>query len=94
MFLSGRIEEIFAAEDLKLLQASRPVQRDGTLQWDWEAQERREDAIVERMTQHDGTALIVLGGGHNLTDNIQRLGKRCEYIRVMTKRYWQFQEKL
>lgn len=94
LFLSGKLEEIFAAEDRKLYLASYPALRDGTLQFDWEAQERREDAIIERMTQHDGTALIVLGGGHDLTDNIQRLGKRCEYIRVMANRYWEFVEKL
>jgi hypothetical protein len=38
-------------------------------------------------------ALIVLGGDHDLSDSVRRLGRnRCEYIRVTTKRFREFSE--
>jgi len=31
---------------------------------------------------------MVLGGDHDLTENVRRLGgSKCEYVRMMTKRF-------
>jgi hypothetical protein len=35
--------------------------------------------------------MIILGGSHDLSDNVRRLG-RCEYIRVTTRRFKEFSE--
>ncbi len=37
------------------------------------------------------TALIILGGAHDLSDNLERLsGGRAEYVRVATRRWLEF----
>jgi len=38
--------------------------------FDEKANEVREDAIVKRMMKVSGTAVIVLGGAHRLSDNV------------------------
>ena len=38
--------------------------------FDEKANEVREDAIVKRMMKVSGTAVIVLGGAHHLSDNV------------------------
>jgi hypothetical protein len=51
----------------------------------------RHDAQVRAVLDGGPLALIVLGGAHDLTDSVRRLGGgRCEYIRVTTKRFRQF----
>lgn len=96
LFLKGELTEIVPAEDLICLMRAYPVKADGSYRIvDSEAHEKREDAMLEcMMAAKQKDAVIVLGGGHDLTDNIQRLGKPCQYIRVETKRYWEFSQKL
>jgi hypothetical protein len=37
--------------------------------------------------------LIVLGGSHDLSENVRRLGEgQCEYIRMTTRRFKEFSE--
>lgn len=36
----------------------------------------------------------MLGGGHDLTNKIQRLGKSCQYIRVAMKKFWEVSVKV
>ena len=52
--------------------------------------EAREDAMVKKMLDGGPFAFVVLGGGHDLSDNIERLGGgSCEYLTVETKMYSQ-----
>ena len=53
----------------------------------------RRDAQVARVLKKRFFGLIVLGGSHDLSDNVRRLGQgRCEYIRVTTRRFKEFSE--
>ena len=53
----------------------------------------RHDAQVKAVLDKGGFGLIVLGGAHDLSDNVRRLGQeRCEYIRVTTSQYKQFSQ--
>ena len=56
--------------------------------------EVREDAIVKNLL-HDGAfTFIVLGGGHDLSDNIERLsGGTCEYLTIETSKYQELSER-
>lgn len=48
--------------------------------------DEREAAIVRNLLSHSKCAVIVLGGGHDLSNHVQRLGGgRCEYVRVVPK---------
>ena len=46
----------------------------------------RQDAQAKRLLGGGKFSFIILGGAHNLSDNLDRLpGGRAEYIRVATK---------
>jgi hypothetical protein len=48
----------------------------------------REDAIVKAATAKGQFALIVLGGWHDLSESVCRVGGgQCEYVRVTTRRF-------
>jgi hypothetical protein len=40
--------------------------------FDEKANKAREDAIVKRMMKMSGTAVLVLGGSHDLSDNVPK----------------------
>ena len=53
----------------------------------------REDAQVKAVMAKGNFGLIVLGGSHDLSDSVRRIGQgRCEYIRVTTRQYKEFAE--
>ena len=80
--------EILPVEDAELFKRANPLTEDGRIKLDPATVEAREDAIVKNLL-HDGSfAFIVLGGGHDLSDNIERLsGGTCEYLTVETLKY-------
>ena len=53
----------------------------------------RRDAHVKAVLDKGAFGQIVLGGYHDLSDGVRRLGKgRCEYLRITTKRFKEFGE--
>ncbi len=53
----------------------------------------RHDAQVKSMLDNGPFGFIILGGSHDLSESVQRLGGgRCEYIRVTTRKYKEFAE--
>lgn len=77
LVILGELKNVKAAEVEKLLDEANPVQDDGTIKFDKLANERREYEMVKRMT--DKVCVIVLGGGHNLCDNV---GAGVEVVRL------------
>ena len=65
---------------------NRPI-KDGKLALDQKVIEAREDAIVWNLVKRGGTCVLVLGGAHDLTDNIKRLSEDCGYA-VATPKGW------
>jgi hypothetical protein len=65
---------------------TRPIKH-GKIVLDKKAIEAREDAIVRNLLKYEGTVYLVLGGAHDLSDNIKRLSKDCGYIVVTPKGY-------
>jgi hypothetical protein len=49
--------------------------------------EERDRAIVKRLLAAGPCALVILGGGHNLTAEVERKGRGAEYLRVEVSRY-------
>ena len=60
---------------------------DGTVVFDKKADEAREDAIVRNLLKAGGVAVIVLGGDHDLADNLKRAGRQVKYERVTVPKY-------
>jgi hypothetical protein len=70
-----------------LLDEVRPITPDGKGCLDPKKMAARESAIVEAALQYP-IAVIVLGGAHDLSEHVRRLGRgQAEYIRVTPRRY-------
>ena len=88
LLLSRELQAVLPAEDAESLAKANPVKPDGAIEFDAEADERREDAIVGSMLDGDRVAVIVLGGDHDLADNLRRAANEaCQYVRIETKEY-------
>lgn len=87
LVVSGELQTILPAEDSAVFKAANPVQPDVAVDIDREAEERCEDAIVRNLMKADGVAVIILGGGHDLSDNIKRNEGNCKYERVAAPKY-------
>lgn len=86
LFLDGKIS-LVAVEDDEAYGKASPVKA-GRVKFDEKVNEAREDAIVRNLIKQGGVWVLILGGGHNLSDNVRRVGKGdCEYIRVTTMGY-------
>ncbi len=71
--------DVLPAEDQAAYERANPIEAP---EW-MVSNEVREDAIVEKLLAGPPVAVIVLGMGHDLRDNIERLSDgRCEYVRM------------
>lgn len=87
LVVKGELKTLIPAEDSKAFEAANPFQSDGTVVFDKKADEAREDAIVRNLLKSDGVVVIVLGGDHDLADNLKRIGSGCKYERVAVPKY-------
>lgn len=86
LVMRGRIE--VEPLDADLLERAKPVRPDGTVRLDAVAVEARHDGQVKRALAAGPCAVLVLGGGHDLSASIRRLGGgTTEYIRLTPKQY-------
>jgi hypothetical protein len=76
--------KVTGVEDPELYSLANPVK--GTqIVFDEKANEKREDAIIRTLLSHP-VSVIILGGDHDLADNVRPLGGRsCELIVVTPK---------
>ncbi len=88
LFMAGRIKAVAPLEEVASYQAADPVDEDGMVIFDQDRIEARQTAQAKRLLADGEFTLIVLGGAHDLGDNLERLsGGQAEYIRVATKRW-------
>jgi hypothetical protein len=93
LLIAGEIEEVLPLDDADLLDSAKPVTPEGTIRLDPEKLKARRDGQVKGVLDKGGFGLIVLGGSHDLSENVRRLGQgRSEYIRVTTRRFKEFSE--
>jgi hypothetical protein len=93
LLIAGEIEEVLPLDDAELLEQAKPVTPDGRVKFDEEKLAARRDGIVMAVTAKAPFALIVLGGAHDLSESVRRVGGgRCEYIRLTTNRVRQFSD--
>jgi hypothetical protein len=78
-------------QTVKAYKAADPVAEDGAVVLHQGRIEARQDAQAKRLLDGGTFALIVLGGAHDLSDNLDRLsGGKAEYIRVATRGWQEF----
>jgi hypothetical protein len=80
MLIAGEIDAMLPADDADAHRAADPVKGE-KLEFDEAANKAREDEIVKLLLAHKH-AVIVLGGEHDLADN---LPVSVEYVRVTLK---------
>ncbi|MFH1266697.1 MAG: hypothetical protein ABIK89_13285 [Planctomycetota bacterium] len=86
LFMAGELEEVVPVDDEELLARAYPVTEDGKVNLDQEVIEARQDAQVRAMIEAGRFALVILGGAHDLADNVRKLvGHEGDYVRVTTK---------
>jgi hypothetical protein len=91
LLVAGEIEEVLPLDDGDLLDQANPVTPEGKVRLDPDKVKARQDAQVKAVLNRGAFGLIVLGGAHDLSDSVRRLGQgRCEYIRVTTRRFKEF----
>lgn len=87
LLISGELEDVLPLEDGEALEKAKPVTPSGGVKLDPAKVEARHDAQVKHATSGGPVAVIVLGGAHDLSASVRRLGVNCEYLRVTTRRY-------
>lgn len=93
LLIANEIEEVLPLDDADSLDRAKPITTDGKVRIDPEQISARRNAQVKAIMDKGGFGLIVLGGAHDLSDSVRRLGQgRCEYIRFTTKRFREFSE--
>jgi len=92
LLISGELEDVLPLEDADALEKAKPISPSGGVKLDPVKVEARHDAQVKAALREGPVAVIVLGGAHDLTASVGRLGGRCEYLRVTTRRFREMAE--
>jgi hypothetical protein len=80
--------DVLPLDDADLLDAANPVRADGTVRLDPARVEARHDGQVRRALARGPVAVLVLGGAHDLSASVRRVGGGAtEYVRLTPKRY-------
>jgi hypothetical protein len=87
--IAGDIDCVRPLDDAGALGRARPFTRGGSVRFEQESDRAREDLMVKAAMKDGGTALVVLGGRHDLSESVRRAGV-CEYVRVTTRRFREF----
>ncbi|QGQ23951.1 hypothetical protein F1728_15235 [Gimesia benthica] len=86
--ISNELKYVLPLENAEAFEAANPVGKDGSIHLDKIAEERREDEMLKILLKGQGIKVILLGGGHDLTDNLKRMEVDAVlYVRVSTKAY-------
>ena len=87
LLAKGHVKQVYAADTDATLKLTNPLKADGRLlEVPSESIEKREDHIVRQMLNTGQTAVVVLGGAHDLTDNVKRLSNGNTGLIVVTTR--------
>ncbi len=91
LLAEGTLKRVRALDTDESLKLTRPLDEDGRVRKVTEiAREKREDHMIRTVLKAKGVALVVLGGAHDLTDNVRELATgKTTLIVVTTKQYAQ-----
>jgi hypothetical protein len=79
------LDQLLPLDNDAAFEAAQPTVEDGKLRLDGSKTAAREAEMVKAAMVGNAVAVIVLGGGQDLSDQVRKLsGGKCEYIRVRT----------
>ena len=79
LLVAGDVEDVLPLDDARLLDRAKPMTPDGKVKVDAEKVRLREDAQVKAVLDKGKVGFIVLGGSHDLSESLRRVGEgRCE----------------
>lgn len=86
--IQGVLKSVLPLENAEAFEEANPIGKDGKIRFDEAAEEKREDEMLRVLLKGQGIKVILLGGGHDFTDRLERmkLGSVL-YVRVSTKQY-------
>ncbi|MEQ8853589.1 hypothetical protein [Gimesia sp.] len=88
LLISNEIKTALPLENAEAFEAANPVGKDGKVRFVEAAEEKREDGMVKNLLKGQGIKVIVIGGGHDLSDNLKRMKvDSVQYVRVSGKQY-------
>lgn len=88
MLLAGELAEVVPIEDEVSFENANPIGKDGSVTLDAKKNRRREDAQVKKLLKGEPLVVVILGGSHDLSDNIARLAnEKCRYVVVTTRAF-------
>ena len=88
LLINRRLESVLPLENAEAFEAANPVGKDGKIRFDKYAEEKREDEMLRILMKGQGIKVILLGGGHNLTDSLKRMKvDSVLYVRLKSKEY-------
>lgn len=88
LVISNELNSVLPLENAEAFESANPVNKDGKIQFDEKAEEKREDEMLKILLNEQGIKVIVLGGGHDLADNLKRMKlDSVQYVRVRQKGY-------
>lgn len=88
LVISNELNSVLPLENAKAFEAANPVDNDREVRIDEGKEEKREDEMIKSLLKGQGIKVIMLGGGHDLTDNLKRMKlDSVLYVRVGTKGY-------
>lgn len=88
LMISNELNSVLPLENAEAFEAANPVGKDGKIRFDEAAEEKREDEMLRVLMKSQGIKVVVLGGGHDFTDRLERMNLgSVQYVRVRTKQY-------
>jgi hypothetical protein len=87
LLMAGEPVRMLPLDDAELLDAARPVTREGKVRLEPVKVRAREGYMVRSALPVRPVAVIVLGGEHDLSESVGRLAPGSEYIRVKVEGY-------
>jgi hypothetical protein len=88
LLISNELKAVLPLENAEAFESANPVSKDGKIRFDKGKEEKREEEMIKSLLKGQGMKVIVLGGGHDLTDNIRQMKiESVQYIRLTTNRY-------
>jgi len=88
LVMANELEAVLPLEDLDAYQRANPLNANGQVELRQADIDAREDAQVKRLLKHRGVSVVILGGKHDLSDNISKLAPQgIRYITVTTNSY-------
>jgi len=87
LHMTGELDEVLPLDDAVLIDRADPRAGTDQVAMRPEAIEARQDAQVQTLLKAKPFAFVILGGAHDLGDNIAEQANGCEYLVVTTREY-------